>query len=87
MNPIGAAREQTGLSLTAAAKAARVSEGYLRKIERSGDCSYPLAGRLSKLYCCNLNTFIETLAGRRTLPTKRRAKRKTADRGKVGGRA
>jgi transcriptional regulator with XRE-family HTH domain len=52
------AREQAGLSLEAAARLARVSVDYLRRVEMSGDCSFPLAKKLSRIYSCSANLFI-----------------------------
>ena len=57
--PAQAAREQAGLTLTEAARRARVCPAYLRRIENSGGCSYPLACRLAKLYRCSANVFLQ----------------------------
>lgn len=53
------ARLSAGLTIEAAARSTRVSVDYLRRIELSGDCSYPLAMRLSRVYSCSANVFIQ----------------------------
>lgn len=58
MTPSQAARKAAGLSLEAAAKQAGCSPDYLRRVERNGGCSLPLAQRLSRLYRCSANVFI-----------------------------
>lgn len=55
------AREKAGLSIIEAASRVRVCVDYLRRIERTGLCSYPLSQRLSGLYGCSANLFINQI--------------------------
>jgi transcriptional regulator with XRE-family HTH domain len=55
--PATQARLAAGLIIEQAAKRARVSEGYLRRIERDG-ASYVLARRLATIYACSMNCFL-----------------------------
>ncbi len=52
------AREKVGLSLHHAARRARISASYLRRIERHGGTPYILAVRLAHLYQCSIHVFI-----------------------------
>lgn len=72
MNPAADARKRAGLELSEAAKRARVCVSYLRRVERSGDCSYVLAMRLSRLYRCSANVFLYTNKGSETPTTSKR---------------
>jgi hypothetical protein len=56
------AREVAGLTLMEAARRARVSVGYLRRVERHG-ASYCLAQRLSRLYECPIDCFLYGMKG------------------------
>jgi transcriptional regulator with XRE-family HTH domain len=56
--PAAQAREAAGFTIEEAAKRARVCVAYLRRIERNGSCSFPLAMRLSRLYQCSANVFL-----------------------------
>lgn len=58
MTPSRSAREAAGLTLEAAAKRARVSPAYLRKLEAGGQYSYVLAVRLSRIYGASGTAFI-----------------------------
>jgi len=69
MSEAACAREAAGFSLEQATQSARICPAYLRRIERSGGCSYPLAMRLSRLYRCSANVFIYSNKGSET-PTK-----------------
>jgi transcriptional regulator with XRE-family HTH domain len=53
-----AAREYASLSVREAARRSRISEAYLRRIERSGSAPYFLARRLSAIYNCGLDAFL-----------------------------
>jgi transcriptional regulator with XRE-family HTH domain len=66
MTAAAIARMKAGLSLEEAAKRARVCSAYLRRIERSGGCSYPLAVRLARLYRCSANVFLYRSKGSET---------------------
>ena len=70
----GAAREarlDAGLSLAEAARRARVSPAYLRRVEREG-APYVLARRLASLYTCRIDLFLPTTpTGGRTTAGKR----------------
>lgn len=73
MSEAASARQRAGLSLEDAAKQARVCVQYLRRVERSGDCSYVLAMRLARLYRCSANVFLYTTKkGRETPATSKR---------------
>ncbi len=63
------ARESAGLTLKAAAKRARISVAYLRRIEKSGAAPYVLAVRLSHIYNCKIDVFLQ---GQPERPTRRR---------------
>lgn len=52
------ARELAGYSLDQAAKRAGVTTSYLRRIERSGGCSFLLAQRLARLYGTSIDIFL-----------------------------
>lgn len=52
------ARNMAGLTLKQAAHRARISEPYLRRIERHGNAPYALATRLADLYCCSIHLFL-----------------------------
>ena len=52
-----AARELSGFSLEEAAKRARISPRYLRRIEQRG-APYVLARRLAALYQCPIDFFL-----------------------------
>jgi len=58
------ARISARLSLEEAAKRARICPAYLRRVEREGHASYVLALRLSALYGCSLNVFLDPTNGR-----------------------
>jgi len=49
------ARQESGFSLTEAARRARVCPAYLRRIELHGKAPYVLATRLAHLYSCSVN--------------------------------
>lgn len=51
-------REYAGLSVKDAARLARVSAQYIRRIEKSGRAPYFLARRLAMIYCCRLDDFL-----------------------------
>lgn len=76
MTPAAQARKKAGLELTEAAQQASICETYLRRVEKSGGCSYPLAQRLSRLYRCSANVFLMKQSGSET-PNKRKSKRCT----------
>jgi transcriptional regulator with XRE-family HTH domain len=59
-----AARESVGLTLEAAARRARVTPDYLRRVERHG-ASYVLARRLAALYNCPIDAFLPKPGGGR----------------------
>lgn len=63
MSPAAQARQSAGFSIEEAARQAGCSTGYLRRIERSGGSSYPLAQRLSRLYRCSANLFLMRSSG------------------------
>lgn len=65
------ARENSGLSLEAAAGQARVSVNYLRRVEASGQASFPLSQRLSRLYSCSANLFVQQVKHRGQMTTAR----------------
>jgi hypothetical protein len=58
MSPARQAREKAGLGLEETARSARICVAYLRRVERSGGCSYPLALRLARLYRCSASVFL-----------------------------
>lgn len=62
MTPARAAREACGLSLQEAARQARVTPGYLARIERrtlrGQSCSFALARRLAGIYGCRMEVFV-----------------------------
>lgn len=58
MTPATQARITARLSLKEAARRARVSSTYLRRIELHGDVPLVLASRLANLYNCSLNLFL-----------------------------
>lgn len=60
------ARERSGLSRPELAKAARVGERYLARIERTGFAPFVLARRLSRICRCPIDVF---LLGSRDAPT------------------
>lgn len=57
LSPAAKAREAAGLTLTQAARRARVSPAYLRRME-AGGCSYGLALELAHLYHCPVDLFL-----------------------------
>ncbi|MDE2125282.1 MAG: helix-turn-helix transcriptional regulator [Armatimonadetes bacterium] len=57
MTPATIARMEAGLTIKEASRRARISEGYLRQIERRG-ASYSVARRLAALYQCRLDVFL-----------------------------
>lgn len=52
------AREAAGMTRPQLAKKARVSEAYLRLVERHGRASFSLAERLAALCNCRLDVYI-----------------------------
>ncbi len=73
MTPAERARHCANLTIEEAAHRARVCVQYLRRVERSGDCSYVLAMRLARLYRCSANVFLYTTKkGRETPATSKR---------------
>jgi hypothetical protein len=74
MSEAAGARSRAGLTIEDAARQARVCVAYLRRVERSGDCSYPLAMRLSRLYRCSANVFLYT-KGSETPKTSKRSQK------------
>lgn len=79
--PAQLARERAGITLSAAARRARVSERYLRGVERNG-AEYALAVRLAGIYGCRIELFLgrgdartspdPVTAGRRYTTTKQK---------------
>lgn len=65
------ARQKAGLTLQEAADRARVCVDYLRRLEKLGGFSWPLAQRLARVYGCGPEIFL-TRSGRQT-PTRRSA--------------
>ena len=57
-SPAQRAREAAGLSLADAARRARVSPSYLRRIELHGGAPYVLAKRLCRIYRCSIHLFL-----------------------------
>jgi transcriptional regulator with XRE-family HTH domain len=57
-SPAQRAREAAGFSLGDAARRARVSPNYLRRIELHGGASYVLAKRLCRIYRCSIHLFL-----------------------------
>lgn len=55
--PATQARIAAGLSVREAARRARISMAYLRRVERYG-APYALARRLAALYCCSITVFL-----------------------------
>ena len=74
MTPAANARIRAGLDLSEAASRARVCVSYLRRVEKSGDCSYALAMRLARLYRCSANVFLYSTKGSETPTTSNRLK-------------
>lgn len=58
MTSASQAREAAALTLDVAARKARVSVSYLRRIERHGGATYALAMRLARLYGCSAHVFL-----------------------------
>ena len=58
MRKIAEARERAGLTIEQAARKARISAAYLRKVERGGCDSFPLAERLSEILGCRIDLFL-----------------------------
>jgi len=58
MSPAREARETAGLSREEAARRARVSPDYLKKLESGGQFSYVLACRLSRIYGASGRVFL-----------------------------
>lgn len=79
MSPAQRARVNAALTIEEAARRARVCVSYLRRVERSGDCSYVLAMRLARLYRCSANVFLYTMKGSET-PTTSSSLRGTSTR-------
>jgi transcriptional regulator with XRE-family HTH domain len=52
------AREAAGMTRCQLAKKARISEAYLRQVERHGRASFCLAERLAALCNCRLDIYI-----------------------------
>lgn len=75
MSEAASARNRAGLSLEDAARRARICVSYLRRVERSGDCSYVLAMRLARLYRCSANVFLYTMKGSETPTTSKSLRR------------
>lgn len=69
------ARERSGLSLEEAAIRARVSPGYLRRVEARGGASYPLARRLAAAYGCRIDAFLPVGRARSEGPAAAKGKR------------
>ena len=57
-SPAQRAREAAGLCLADAARRARVSPNYLRRIELHGGAPYVLAKRLCRIYRCSIHLFL-----------------------------
>ena len=83
MTPAAQAREKVKMTQEQAAKQARICVSYLRRIERSGGCSYPLATRLARIYRCSANVFLMKTEGRQT-PAGSNEKKKQPDAANVG---
>lgn len=58
MNRATEARKAAGLTIAEAARLARVSPAYLRRVEREG-ASFVLAQRLARLYGVGIDAFIQ----------------------------
>jgi transcriptional regulator with XRE-family HTH domain len=52
------AREEAGLSLEDAAKAARLGARYVRQLEMHGRAPYATARRLARIYGCRVDYFL-----------------------------
>jgi len=52
------AREAAGMTRAELAKKVRLSENYIKKIERHGRASFTLAERLAVLCDCRIETYI-----------------------------
>jgi transcriptional regulator with XRE-family HTH domain len=52
------AREAAGMTRLQLAKKARISEAYLRQVERHGRASFSLADRLAVFCKCRLDIYI-----------------------------
>lgn len=76
MSPVSHAREKVGLSVDEAARSASISTDYLKRIERLGNCSFPLARRLARLYECSVNVFL-LKSTNQSSQTLERSKKKT----------
>lgn len=63
--PAAWARERAGMSPREAAKRARITEAYLRRVERHG-APYALARRLAALYQCPIDVFLPRKEGSKT---------------------
>lgn len=72
MEPAGSIRTRAGLSLADAARAARISPGYLRRIERQGGAAWGLALRLARVYGCRPEHFLWPQVGGGTPSAARR---------------
>ncbi len=71
-SPASQARQAARLSVEQAARLARVCPAYLRRVERRGGASYPLARRLSRLYGCPISCFLYPDLGGGTLKSQPR---------------
>jgi transcriptional regulator with XRE-family HTH domain len=57
--PAEEARKRAGLTLNEAARRARITPAYLKRVERLG-AAYILARRLARLYACPIDVFLPT---------------------------
>lgn len=74
MSDAKSARMAAGLSVEAAAKRARISADYLKRVERRG-APYSLARCLARIYRCRIDLF---LISRVAEPPKRRRGRRNS---------
>jgi hypothetical protein len=65
MTPAEAARIASGLTIEEAARRARVCPAYVRRAEKHGAC-YTLALRLSRIYGCPVDHFLNVERRNRT---------------------
>lgn len=64
------AREEAGLTRPQLAKKARISEAYLRQVEKHGAASFALAERLSRICNCRLDVYLWGTPAADTIPKK-----------------
>lgn len=85
MTPAAQARQKAGLELAEAARQAGCCERYLRRIERSGGCSFPLAQRLARLYRCSANVFLMKMKQGSETPEQKKQQEKQQTAVRRGG--